>query len=32
MKNDLKDLVLETIKSKSFKERGIFDYKECLKN
>ena len=32
LKNDLKDLVLETIKSKSFKERGIFDYKECLKN
>ena len=31
LKNDLKDLVLETIKSRSFKERGIFNYKQCLK-
>ena len=31
LKNDLKDLLLETIKSRSFKERGIFDYKDCLK-
>ena len=31
LKNDLKDLLLETIKSRSFKERGIFNYKHCLK-
>ena len=30
LKKDLKDFVFETIKSKSFRERGIFNYKQCL--
>ena len=32
LKKDLKDFVLGLIKSKKFRERGIFNYKECLNN